>query len=168
MPTGLKTHYVLFVIDLKTRVVNIAGITTAAGEAFMAQVARNLTDHVDGFLRSHPRADSRSGLEVHGRVPAHAQEHGREDRAHSSPSAQQQRVCRTLRADDQVQVPQRDDPLQGSVVAPGDQRVAEHYHIERAHQGIGNELIEKSEPGRGDIECLERLGGMLKSYRRAA
>jgi hypothetical protein len=47
-----------------------------------------------------------------------------------------------------------------------------HYHGERNHQGLGNRLIR---PGRevganqGDIECRERLGGMLRYYfRRAA
>ena len=48
---GLVTHYVLFVIDHATRAVEIAGITTNPDSAFMAQVARNLTDSVDGFLR---------------------------------------------------------------------------------------------------------------------
>ncbi len=44
-----------------------------------------------------------------------------------------------------------------------------HYHMERAHQGLGNERIERSEPrGTGEVECHERLGGILKHYRRAA
>src|SRR5262249_32185220 len=42
---GLVTHYVLFVIDLATRDVE------NPDALFMAQVARNLTDHVDGFPR---------------------------------------------------------------------------------------------------------------------
>jgi hypothetical protein len=45
------THYVLFVIHHATRAVHIAGITTNPNADFMAQVARNLTDRVDGFLR---------------------------------------------------------------------------------------------------------------------
>jgi len=52
-PRGLVTYYVLFVIDLKTRRVEIAGIARFPGAEFMAQVARNLTDCFDGFLRSH-------------------------------------------------------------------------------------------------------------------
>ena len=52
-PLGLKTFYVLFVIDLKTRRVQIAGVTRYPTDAFMAQVARNLADAVDGFLKSH-------------------------------------------------------------------------------------------------------------------
>jgi len=48
---SLVTHYVLFVIHHATRSVHIAGITEHPDSMFMAQVARNLTDHVDGFLR---------------------------------------------------------------------------------------------------------------------
>ncbi len=45
----------------------------------------------------------------------------------------------------------------------------EHYHAERAHQGLGNERIEWSVPTTtGSVECCERLGGILKHYRRAA
>ena len=44
----------------------------------------------------------------------------------------------------------------------------EHYHTERAHQGIGNEIIEPPPQGEGEVVCRERLGGLLKSYRRAA
>ncbi|MFT4542588.1 MAG: putative transposase [Planctomycetota bacterium] len=52
-PVGLKTIYVLFVIDLESRRVHLAGLTANPNEAFMAQVARNLTDCMDGFLRGH-------------------------------------------------------------------------------------------------------------------
>jgi len=47
----------------------------------------------------------------------------------------------------------------------------EHYHFGRNHQGLNNELIEKpgDEPNMdGAVECQERLGGVLKYYRRAA
>ncbi len=44
----------------------------------------------------------------------------------------------------------------------------EHYHGERNHQGIGNELI-AGKPGlMGELACCERLGGLLKYYHRAA
>jgi hypothetical protein len=49
-PRGLVTHYVLFVIHHATRMVEIAGVTTNPNCEFVAQVARNLTDPVDGFL----------------------------------------------------------------------------------------------------------------------
>ena len=47
---GLVTYYTLFVIDIASRTVEIAGTTTNPDGTFMMQVARNLTDSVDGFL----------------------------------------------------------------------------------------------------------------------
>jgi len=59
----------------------------------------------------------------------------------------------------------------------------EHYHTERPHQAKDNEVLtmpkdkppkqqrKKSNPdksGFGVLMCRERLGGLLKSYRRAA
>ena len=49
-PRGLITYYVLFVMDLSTRRVEIAGITPNPHRSFMAQIARNLTNAEDGFL----------------------------------------------------------------------------------------------------------------------
>ncbi|MBK7585055.1 MAG: transposase [Myxococcales bacterium] len=48
---GLVRYAVLFVIDLETRRVHVAGIIHEAYGAWMAQVARNLTDPAVGFLR---------------------------------------------------------------------------------------------------------------------
>ena len=48
----------------------------------------------------------------------------------------------------------------------------EHYHLERPHQGMGNQLIDGyATTLRPDtVHCRERLGGLLKhyEYRRAA
>ena len=49
----------------------------------------------------------------------------------------------------------------------------EHYHLERPHQGKGNQLLVPSPispPSRhpGRMQCHERLGGLLKFYQRAA
>jgi hypothetical protein len=44
-----------------------------------------------------------------------------------------------------------------------------HYHEERAHQGIGNERIERrASVADGAVVCVERFGGLLKCHRRAA
>ena len=48
---------------------------------------------------------------------------------------------------------------------------AEHYHLERNHQGIDNKIIEPGDEvglTDGEIQCNERLGGMLKYYYRDA
>ena len=43
-----------------------------------------------------------------------------------------------------------------------------HYNAERPHQGIGNELVSGRSPaGHGGVVVDERLGGLLKSYRRS-
>ena len=52
-PSGLVTYYVLFVIHLATRKISIVGATPNPNGAFMMQIARNLTDEFDGFLRNH-------------------------------------------------------------------------------------------------------------------
>jgi putative transposase len=48
---GLVTHYILFFIDIASRSVNVAGITPHPDNSWMAQIARNITDVNDGFLR---------------------------------------------------------------------------------------------------------------------
>ena len=47
---GLMTYYVLFFIELPTRAVRIAGITTNSAEGWMLQIARNACDVDDGVL----------------------------------------------------------------------------------------------------------------------
>ena len=48
---GLATYYVLFVIQLETRKVTLAGSTRHPTEQWMEQIARNLTDAEGGALR---------------------------------------------------------------------------------------------------------------------
>jgi putative transposase len=45
-----------------------------------------------------------------------------------------------------------------------------HYHRERNHQGLGNELIirETRPLWATQVRCRERLGGLLRYYHRAA
>ena len=47
---GLARFLVLFLIDLSTRRVEIAGVTRGANGLWMSQVARNLSDVAEGFL----------------------------------------------------------------------------------------------------------------------
>ena len=49
---GLRRYLVFFVIELQSRRVTIAGIHPQPYGAWMEQMARNLTDPVDGCLRS--------------------------------------------------------------------------------------------------------------------
>jgi putative transposase len=49
---------------------------------------------------------------------------------------------------------------------------AEHYHLERNHQGLGNRLIDpiaaNTNSGEGRIRRRQRVGGLLSYYHRAA
>ena len=45
---------------------------------------------------------------------------------------------------------------------------AGHYNSERPNQGLGNELIHGGGDDCGDVVVRERLGGLLRSYHRAA
>ena len=48
---------------------------------------------------------------------------------------------------------------------------AAHYHTERNHQGIDNRLIEPGDSAEstfGAIECVQRLGGLLRFHQRTA
>ncbi len=43
----------------------------------------------------------------------------------------------------------------------------EHYHHERPHLGLGGEIIDPLQQDEyGEIVEFQRLGGLLKSYRR--
>jgi hypothetical protein len=48
---GLVTQYVLFFIDIASRSVHVAGITPHPDNSWMTQIARNITDADDGFIR---------------------------------------------------------------------------------------------------------------------
>jgi transposase InsO family protein len=168
---GLVRYFVLFVIDLKSRRVEISGITSAPNGQWMQQIARNLVDCEDGFL-----LDSR--YLIHDRDPlfTHAFA-GNLRRAGINPvklparspklNAYAERFVRSVKSECVGQVTPLGERHLRRVVGGN----VEHYHRARNHQGIGNRLI-----GRGDgdvggtdpVECRERLGGMLRYYARAA
>ncbi len=62
-------------------------------------------------------------------------------------------------------------PAVRAVVSPAVTEYAGHYHCERNHQGLGNELIDRSSVPANDsgkIRCRDRAGGLLKYYYREA
>ena len=169
--TGLVRYFVLFIIDFQTRRVEIAGIARRPDGEWMKQIARNLTDAEDGFLNGaryliHDRdplfTDAfRELLELSGvktvKLPARSPDL----------NAYAERFVLSIRSEclDQI-IPLGERHLRKAV-----REYTEHYHVERNHQGRGNELLEtpREEPNMdGAVECQERLGGVLKYYRRAA
>ena len=94
---GLRRYLVFFVIELKTRRVTIAGIHPQPCGAWMEQLARNLTDPVDGFLRTaHHLIHDRDPLFHPGLWRDSAERRGPTDPA-AAERSESQRLCRALR-----------------------------------------------------------------------
>jgi putative transposase len=167
---GLVRYFVLFVIDLQTRRIEIAGIVTSPSGAWMHQVARNWTDVEDGFLL-------RSRYLIHDRDPLftklfRATLEGSGVHPIRLPSrspnlnAYAERFVRSIKSECLAQV----IPIGEAHLRRAVREYVAHYHGERNHQGIDNRLIDSVDGSRrsGRIECRERLGGLLRFYRRAA
>jgi putative transposase len=167
---GLVRHVVLFVMKLKIRAVQIAGITCQPDRSWMTQAARNLTDADDGFLRGMEylildrdplyTAAFRDLLRDSGVKPFLLP--GRSPNV----NAFAERFVGSIKSEclDRI-VPLGEKHLRAAVRA-----FMDHYHEERPHQGLGNELITPNTTlvGPGPVQCCERLGGMLRFYYREA
>ncbi len=168
---GLVRYHVLFVIEQCTRRVQIAGIVPEPDGRWMAQVARNLTDALDGFLRGkryliHDRSPlftsvfaeilKAAGVKVV-KLPPRSPD--------LNPHAE--RFVRSIKSECLAKmIFFGERQLQRAV-----EQFVVHYHGERNHQGLGNQLIQPGESvgkAEGEIRCYERLGGLLRYYHRAA
>jgi hypothetical protein len=168
---GLVTYYVLFFIHLESRRVCVAGITVHPNEAWMKQMARNVTMDDCGALRDcryllHDRdtkfTRSFRAIIASGRVEplalpacspnlnAHAERRGRsvKEECLSKVILFGERSLRRALSD-----------------------YVDHFHAERNHQGRGNVLLfprATAQQREGPVRCRERLGGLLRYYHRKA
>ena len=171
---GLVRYVVWFVIDLESRRVHIAGLVRQPHDAWIQQIARNLTDSVDGFLRGkryliHDRdplftAAFRATLSAAGvtclKLPPRS----------PNLNSVAERFVLSLKSEclDKL-VPLGERHLRLAI-----SEFIEHYHLERNHQGLDNRLItavavpanENADPT-APIARRERLGGLLSYYYRA-
>jgi len=168
---GLVRYYVLFVIDIETRRVQIAGIIRQPHAAWMKQVARNLTDAVDGVLKGmryliHDRdplvtIEFRDSLRGAGvtciKLPARSPDL----------NAYAERFVLSIQSECLAKmVPLGQRHLRRAVT-----EFIEHYHVEHNHQGLENQLITKpATPTNNNSPVVrrERLGGILNFYYRAS
>ena len=168
---GLVRYHVLFVVRLATREVHLAGIIPEPNGPWMRQMARNLTDGLDGFLSGcryllHDRAslfsqDFEMILEAGGiesvRLPARS----------PNLNAIAERFVRSIK-----------ESCLDRLVLIGEaslhracSQFVVHYHAERNHQGLANKIIRPEFapfPTVGAINCRQRLGGLLRYYYREA
>jgi transposase InsO family protein len=167
---GLLTHYVLFLVHHASRAVHIAGITPHPDAAFMAQVARNLTAIDPEFMRGvryliHDRdckftAQFKSILEDAGikLVPI----------CYQAPNMNS--ICERWVLSVKSECLDRIILFGCTHLERCLAEYADHYHLDRPHQGLGNVLITPAPKSNSDGEIIEseRLGGLLRSYQRAA
>jgi transposase InsO family protein len=165
---GLVTYYVLFFLHLGSRQIHIAGVTPHPNQAWMRQVARNVTMEEWGCL-----------------TPGQSLIHDRDGKF--CPAFQQlidaagvKRVPLPPRAPDLNAYAERwvrsvKEECLSRLILFGEASLwhalheyVEHYHRERNHQGKGNVLLFPSsradERRTGPIHCRARLGGLLKYY----
>jgi transposase InsO family protein len=168
---GLMTYYVLVVMELSTRRVEIAGITPHPKAAFMQQCARQLTDPFDGFLRGQRYLLHDRDTKFTAAFDALLKASGVEPLILPPRSPNLNAYCeRFIRAI-------KEEAL-GHMVMLGESALSyvihqylAHYHTERNHQGLANQLITPKpdlESQTGQVRRRERLGGVLRYYYRDA
>jgi transposase InsO family protein len=170
-PIGLVRYHVLFVMELATRRVQIAGVIDEPYGEWMEQVARNLTDGFDGFLlgkrflihdrdplftKSFRELFASAGIETV-RLPPRS--------PNLNPHAE--RFVLSIKSEclDRMMI------FSEAQLRRAVDSYVEHYHLERNHQGLVNCLIDQSLLAAnhdGAVVCSERLGGLLKYYHRQA
>jgi transposase InsO family protein len=168
--SGLTRFLVLFFIDLSTRRVAIGGIASSAHGLWMTQIARNMTDIMDGFFAGKRYL-------IHDRDPLYTKDFLRilSDSGIESVklpprspnlNAYAERFVRTIKEGclDQM-ILFGEDALRNAI-----REFLAHYHLERNHQGLDNQLITAIEISAksGPVRKRQRLGGMLNYYYREA
>jgi len=168
---GLVRYSVLFVIDLKTRCVQIAGIAHDPYGAWMEQMARNLTDAVDGFLKN-------TRYLIHDRDPLFTQRFVDILRVGGVKTVKLPARSPDLNAVAERFVLSARSECLRRVIPLGEKHLRTilsefliYYHTERNHQGLDNELLSQlpaNTNADGSVQCRERLGGILNYYYRSA
>jgi putative transposase len=167
---GLVTYYTVFVIDLASRCVQIVGVTPHPDEAFMRQVGRTLTTAGDGVLVGHRvlicDRDTKWSASVRARLAEAGIRVVQTPFQAPNANAYAERFVRSIKHECLNRViPFGERHLRLTIT-----EYVEHYHRERNHQGLGNELIDGAPPvdGVARIRRRQRLGGLLNYYCRAA
>jgi putative transposase len=169
--SGLKRFTVIFFIDLSSRRVQIGGIASNTNGLWMNQIARNLTDAVDGFFIGkryliHDR-DPLYTKDFLGIVADVGIQSVKLPPRSPNLNAYAERFVRTIKEDclDQM-IFFGEDALRNAI-----HEFVVRYHRERNHQGLDNRLIMASEPNgtlSGRVRARRRLDVMLSYYYREA
>jgi transposase InsO family protein len=168
---GLIRYHVFFVMRLATREVHIAGIIPEPNGKWMSQMARNLTDGLEGFLGS-------CRYLIHDRASVFTEEFQMILRAASVESVRLPARSPDLNAFAERFVRSIRESCLDRLILVGEGSLHRatssflvHYHQERNHQGMENKILQPEFnplPIQGPIQCRKRLGGLLRYYYREA
>ena len=164
---GLTGFLVLFLVDLASRRVQIAGVTRDGNGLWMSQVARNLSDAAEGFL-------IRKRYLIHDRDPLFTAEFLEILEATGVQSVKLPPRSPNLNAYAERFVRTIKESCLERMILFGEGSVRRaihefvlHYHHQRNHQGLDNRLIIQEQLvaySAAAVQCRSRLGGMLNYY----
>ena len=167
---GIVRFQVLFLIKLATRKVHVAGISSEIGGSWKEQMARNLTEGFDGFLKDcryliHDR-DSLFTAGFRGILEDDNIETIRLPKRSPNLNAFAERFVRSIKEECLDQMIFFSEKSLRLVI----NEYMAHYHSERNHQGLNSPIIRPQfrDSREGDIVRQERLSGMLNFYYREA
>src|SRR6266545_5392482 len=166
---GLVTYYVLIVMELATRRVQVAGITPHPTAAFMQQCARQLTDPFEGFLLGKRYLIRDRDTKFTQAFDGLLKDSGVEPIVLPSQSPNLNAHCERFVRSIKEEALERMVMLGEAALSYVIHQYLAHYHTERNHQGLDNKLIaqEGAVGGQtGPVVRRERLGGLLSYYHR--
>lgn len=168
---GLVTFYILFVMELSTRRVDVAGITPHPNAAYMQQCARQLTDYSDGFLLGKRYLLHDRDQKFTQAFDQLLRDSGVEPVVLPPRSPNLNAYCERFVGSIKEEALNRMIVMGEASLRYVIRTYLRHYHAERNHQGLGNHLI-TPEPGMGGymgrVVRREHLGGVLSYYYREA
>jgi len=163
----LVRYMVFFAIHVATRKVEILGVDAQPNGPWMEQIARNVSGE-GGFLAGkkyliHDRDPLYTDkfdsiLKAAGVEPVKLPPRSPDLNPHA------ERFVRSV----------KEECLNLLILSSEEQlryvlsEYLQHYHHERIHQGLHKIIEPQHEGNQGEIICIERLGGLLKSYHRKA
>ena len=167
---GLVTYYIAFVLHLESRRVQMIGCTPYPDEAFVIQCLRHVTGETSGLLPEGRillcDRDPKWSRGVEEWLGAAGVRVVRTPPCAPNCNAYAERFVRSIKEEclDRI-VPLGERHLRRTV-----QEFATHYHRERNHQGLANDLIDEQPAQRttGAVRRRQRVGGNLSYYYRSA
>lgn len=169
---GLTTYYVLFFIELSTRLVRVAGVTTNPDTAWMLQIGRGLVDCEDGSFAEKRKLiidrDPKYCADFRNLISAAGNEIIRLPPRSPNLNAYAERFVGSIKAE-----------CLNRLIFFGEASLRRalgeyvtQYVSERNHQGVGNRLLVSAANvahiAPAPVACRARLGGVLKHYERRA